>query len=292
MGDKMTYANIKLGMHDVHDENGAVTGKQQSVVHETLAPLMDALALKYPHWEFVESDTRIQWNSSGGRMRAADGFKVYEKREELGSIRVDHWCRTGKRFWIDNFRIDQQKTRGSGFKTKHVDKALKHIAKYFGVKDHTEMMEEAQKEADYAKNNMIHSLSNEMRVHWRKLDDCAAEFLLTQWGAFAEWMKEKSAAFPHVAVAVEKYPEACANYDEGSYVTKMIEDGRAWLVKISNSDYIVKQGGNVAVWSSESLPAKVRRNLGMLKLVQDGQMISNVGIRVSESTYYVLGETA
>lgn len=286
----MTYANIKLNMHDVYDENSVVIGKEQSVIYETLVPLMEALALKYPHWEFVECDNRIQWEKNGVRRRAADGFKVMEKREELGKIRVDHWCRTGKRFWIDNFRIDAQKSRGSGFKTKHQDKAMKHIAKYFGAKDHTELVEAAQERANEVRSTLLRNLQSEVNHKWRRLDDYAADFLMTNWGEFTDWLKLKqSTGLTEVADA---YPGAYADYEEAKQINELINSGKAWLVKITNSDYIVKQGEQVSVLDSEGLPATVRRNLGMLKLVQDRQLISNVGIRVDETTYYVLGETA
>lgn len=286
----MTYANIKLQTHDVLDDNHQPTGeKYQSEIFETLVPLMDALAVKYPHWEFVEVDNRIMWDKNGGRSRAADGFKVYEKREELGYIRVDHWCRAGKRFWIDNFRIDAQKSRGSGYKTKHLDKALKHIAKYFGAKNHTEVIEAAEKLAEHSRTAIHRDLQREVHFRWNRLDDHAADFLMTNWSEFVAWLTPR--ATPAVVESLNSYPEAYSNFEEARYINDLINKGKAWLVKISNSDYIVKQGEQISVCNSDSLPAMVRRNLGLLKLVQDRQLISNVGIRINEETYYVLGDT-
>ena len=286
----MTYANIKLQTHDVLDDNHQPTGeKYQSEIFETLVPLMDALAIKYPHWEFVEVDNRIMWDKNGGRSRAADGFKVYEKREELGHIRVDHWCRAGKRFWIDNFRIDAQKSRGSGYKTKHLDKAMKHIAKYFGTKDHTEVLEEAEKLAEHSRSAIYRELQREVQSRWGRLDAAAADFMMQNWGEFVAWLTPR--ATPALTEALNSYPEAYSNFEEARYINDLINKGKAWLVKISNSDYIVKQGEQVSVCDSDSLPAMVRRNLGLLKLVQDRQLISNVGIRINEETYYVLGDT-
>lgn len=286
----MTYANIKLQSHVVYDENNQpLAEKQQSVIFDLLVPLIETLALKYPHWEFVECDSRIQWQAGGARYRAADGFKVYEKREELGSIRVDHWCRAGKRFWIDNFRIDAQKSRGSGYKTKHLDKAMKHIAKYFGTKDHTEVLEEAEKLAESSRSHIYRNLQREVQSRWGRLDAAAADFMMQNWGEFVAWLTPR--ATPALTEALNSYPEAYSNFEEARYINDLINKGKAWLVKISNSDYIVKQGEQISVCDSDSLPAMVRRNLGLLKLVQDRQLISNVGIRINEETYYVLGDT-
>jgi hypothetical protein len=73
-------------------------------------------------------------------------------------------------------------------------------------------------------------------------------------------------------------------------INKLIAEDTIWLVNIVNSDYIVKHKGTVSILDSDGLPATVRRHLGLLKLVKDREIISGVGIRVNEDTYYVVGE--
>ena len=283
----MTYANIELKRHKGVDAAGN-TVEQDPVIFPFMKPFVEALALKYPQWKFVECDARRQWGTDRSTWYAADGFTIMDKREELGTIRIDHWCRTGTRYWVDNFRIDAQKSRGSGFKTKHLDKAVKHVSKYFGSRNTTELVEAAEEEAYQVKRGIMHNLQSEARHKWNLLDDYAADFLMKNWESFAEYMKPIAGA--GLVEAVEKYPEAYHNLTEAQKINDMIEKGTAWLVHIVNSDYIVKQGETVSILDSEKLPNIVRRNLGMLKLVQNREIISNVGIRVDESTYYVLGE--
>ena len=284
----MTYANIELKRHNGVDAAGN-TVEQDPVIFPFMKPFVEALALKYPQWKFVECDARRQWGADRSTWYAADGFTIMDKREELGTIRIDHWCRTGTRYWVDNFRIDAQKSRGSGYKTKHLDKAMKHIAKYFGAKDHTETIEAAEKLAEHSRTAIHRDLQREVHFRWNRLDDHAADFLMTNWGEFVAWLTPR--ATPAVVESLNSYPEAYANYEEAKYINDLINKGKAWLVKISNSGYIVKQGEQISVCDSDSLPAMVRRNLGLLKLVQDRQLISNVGIRINEETYYVLGDT-
>lgn len=284
----MTYANIKLVKHEIYDRsNNTRRPMPEPKIFPLMKELVEALALKYPQWEFVECGSRQQWDASEC-YKVADEFKVLDKREELGKIRIDHWCRAGARYWIDNFRIDAQKSRGSGFKTKHLDKAVKHVSKYFGSRNTTELVEAAEEDAHQVKRGILYNLQNEARYKWNLLDDYAADFLMKNWSAFAEYMKPIAGA--GLVEAVEKYPEAYHNLTEAQKINIMIEKGTAWLVHIVNSDYIVKQGETVSILDSEKLPNIVRRNLGMLKLVQNREIISNVGIRVDESTYYVVGE--
>ena len=283
----MTYANIKLKQHVVRQSDGTEI-TPEPMIHEFIKPFVEALALKYPQWEFVEDSHRTSWSSNDIRGYDVDGFKVMDKREELGKISVDHWCRAGKRFFVDNFRIDAQKTRGRGFKTKHMDKAMKYVSKYFGAKDHSEMLNSAEERADYAKSSVLHSLQSEVRTHWRRLDDYAADYLMQNWEGFSKYVQDMGSAGD--IEAVTKYPEAYLHHEEASKINALIDTHEAWLVHLVNSDYIVKHRGTVSILESDALPATVRRNLGLLKLVKDRELISNVGIRVSEDTFYVVGE--
>ena len=282
----MTYANIELKRHKGVDAAGN-TVEQDPVIFPFMKPFVEALALKYPQWKFVECDARRQWGTDRSTWYAADGFTIMDKREELGTIRIDHWCRTGTRYWVDNFRIDAQKSRGSGFKTKHMDKAMKHVVKYFGVRDTTELLEAAEQKALRAKQDAVSGLQGRRRSMEHRLDDQLYRYVLeNQYEAFAQWTKDVGVW----RAEVDQFPDACRELDEALKINDLINTGKAWLVHIVNSDYIVKQGDTVAIWESDKLPNTVRRNLGMLKLVKDRELISNVGIRVDESTYYVLGE--
>lgn len=285
----MTYANIKLEKHTYFDKvKNARLDYDKQEIHPFMKPFVEALALKYPQWEFVECDSRSRWDADGNSYPEADGFKIMEKREELGRIRVDHWCRTGDRYWIDNFRIDAQKSRGRGFKTKHMDKAMKHVTKFFGSRNTTEIAQAAEERANNVKRSLLSNLQSDCRYKWNRLDDHAADFLMENWAAFESWLTPTVSG--STLESLQQYPEAYKHHMEACKIDNLINQGKAWLVNIVNSDYIMKQGEAVSISSSDQLPAKVRRNLGMLKLVQDREIISNVGIRVSEDTYYVLGE--
>ena len=285
----MTYANIKLKTHNEFDSVTSVRAPMaEPLIHEFMQPFVEALALKYPQWEFVECDHRSMWVGDKKCIYVADGFAIMDKREELGKIRVDHWCRAGKRFDIDNDRINAKKQRGRGFKTKHQDKAIKYVAKYFGAKDMTELLEDAEKDAEYVKTNILQNLNSELRLHWRRLDDYAAQYMVENWGGFSDWVS--GFATSGTMEAIGKFPQAYTNYEEARKINGLIHDDKTFLVHIVNSDYIVKHKGSVSILESDALPATVRRNLGLLKLVKDRELISNVGIRVSEDTFYVVGE--
>jgi hypothetical protein len=50
----------------------------------------------------------------------------------------------------------------------------------------------------------------------------------------------------------------------------------------------VRQGAEVKVYDDDSLPFEVRSKLGMLKLVDKGQMISDIGCKVDAEVFVVI----
>jgi len=46
-------------------------------------------------------------------------------------------------------------------------------------------------------------------------------------------------------------------------------------------------GGEVKIFTSEQLPDSIRRGVGMLKLVEDSQIIEGVGLKVNANTFFI-----
>lgn len=287
----MTYANIKLERHKVqipNDRGGLDTVEPEPQIEAFMKPFVEALALKYPHYEFVEADSRLQWGVGGDRFYAADGFKVFCRREYLGRIRVDHWCRAGKRYWVENFRINEERTRGSGFKTKHLDKALKYVGKYFGAKTTMEQIGEVDSNARRAITTLVQNLRDDARRNWLNLEKHALDYLKEeQWDQFGEWLNKKG----YYRQSHTDLPEQVDNVTSAIEIAKKVECGEIVLVHTEGAKYIVQHRGVVLTAESDELPATVRRHLGMLKLIQHREMISNVGMRVDDHTFYVCGDT-
>jgi hypothetical protein len=56
-------------------------------------------------------------------------------------------------------------------------------------------------------------------------------------------------------------------------------------------DYALRKGSeNLTIKTSEELPDYIRQGIGMLKLVGDKQIISNIGLRVDQSTFVLLNK--
>jgi hypothetical protein len=273
----MTYANIELKEHDRFGDGI----KRQSTIDPFLKDLVEQLALKYPQWTFVEAGSTAM---AVNKEYLAHRFDVKDKREVLGTIDKDY-CSNGYRFRIDNHRIEGMRERGSGMKTIHLNKALKHVDKFFGKKNVTEKITEARRNVD----NVLSQVDNEkgwrLRGTWGSMESQARDFVVNNYQAFIDSVVDKNI----VAKQLEVLPTQVAEYNATQHLINMLKNNNAFIVFIDGVNYSVQKGKDpLEIKQSDELPDFIRRAVGLLKLVEDNQVISGVGLRVSESTFLVL----
>ena len=69
----------------------------------------------------------------------------------------------------------------------------------------------------------------------------------------------------------------------------MMKQKNTYLVFIDGINYSVQKGEDlIEVKQSEELPDFMRRAIGLLKLVEDNQVVADVGLRVNASTFLIL----
>jgi hypothetical protein len=272
------YANV------IMKQNDTANGKVQSTIDPFLATLLEPLALKYPNWEFKEEGTHYTYNNGVKTDFIATCFKVMEKREELGTIYVDRYHRGGDRYAVDNFRIGEMRERGSGMKTIHLKKAIRHVEKFFGRKTTDERMKSAIEMAGHR----VHSVSNELNRKaswaWNAINDHAKNFLVAKY-----WEELLTSLDPKVRTEAEKFPTLQAESEAGDAIHKAVRKGDCYIVNIEGMRYSVKRANDpIQIFTSEDLPNTIKRSVGLLKLLEDDQIIGGVGMRVSAETFVVL----
>jgi hypothetical protein len=69
----------------------------------------------------------------------------------------------------------------------------------------------------------------------------------------------------------------------------MLTKNNAYVVFIDGINYSLQKGEDpIEVKESDELPDFMRRAIGLLKLVENNQVVNGVGLRVNESTFLVL----
>jgi hypothetical protein len=266
--------NVVIEMHD--DGKG---NKVEAIVDTYLAPLIEALALKNPEWKFEATYTSRKLVDSGV-IYTVERMKVINKYEEIGQVGLDY-TRAGKRFYINNHRVENMRERGSGVKTTDLNKALRHVDKFFGLKDLEEKLEEAKNQAHNISSNVAREKYYQYQNVWRILEEPARQFILKNMEAFTAATEDVN--------AVAKFPEALREMDNANFVSDLIAKHKTYLVLIDGMNYSVAFGKHPSeTMASEQLPTFIRQGVGMLKLVEVGNIITNIGLRVAENTFVVL----
>jgi hypothetical protein len=285
----MTYDNVKLKTTDRGD--GV---KVQSIITPFLQPFIEKLALKYPQWTFEEDNTNYKWDNSTGKSIKTDlqalCFKVMDKREELGQVYTQSYHSShGQQFCIDNFRVSQLRERGNGMKTIHEKKALKHVDKFFGKKNLDEKLKDATTQAQQCIYRVSSDLNQKFDWEWNRIEEVGKQFIMrNHFEEFVGYVNENAHPNSH-NVNMAELPEKFERKMSARQVSDAFDKGKHYLVYVDGQNYaIFRKNEPTQIKVSEELPEFIRRSVGLLKLVEDNQIVSGIGCRVNATTYVVL----
>jgi hypothetical protein len=284
-GKTMTYENIKLKQ----DNDDGAGNKVVSVIDPFMQPFVEELALKYPQWVFQEERTDYKWDIVEGKSQKigfkAINFKVLDKREELGEIFKDRTS-NGDVYCVNNFRVSAQRERGYGTKTIHLKKAIKHVDKFFGKKNMLEKVQEAKEQANSTVYQVNNDFSNKVSWKWNAIGNVAKEFLVTKyWEEFSQILLADQKLAEHVP----DFPKVWAESHASNEIYDAMRNNANYLVYVDGLSYAIhREKEPMQIKASEELPAFIRRSIGMLKLLEDRQIISGVGLRVNANTFVIL----
>lgn len=274
----MTYENIKLKKHDKFGE-----GEKESVIDPFLKSFIEKLALKYPQWTFEEVYNTANHSN---KTYEAYRFNIVDKREVLGTIDKDYINGGGWRYCVDNHRISSMRERGSGMKTIHEDKALKHIGKFFGKKNVNEKFNEANGVLINALGHIHNQKRWDLSHTWDALQEHTQKFIYENYAQFTSSITHMER--PSDATRLEKLPSVIAEFNSVDGMQDALRKGDAYIVFIDGLNYSIQKGKDpLEIKTSEELPDFMRRAVGLLKLVEDNQVIDGVGVRANETTFLV-----
>jgi hypothetical protein len=177
--------------------------------------------------------------------------------------------------------------RGNGMKTIHENKALKHVEKYFGKKNLDEKLADAKQQAQYCVRRVSTDLAQKFDWEWSRLDEVTKKFIMhNHWEEFVEYV---GGNVTNNTVTMDTMPERFERKLAGKQLQEAFNNDEHYLVYVDGQSYaIFRKDEPTQIKASEELPDVIRRSVGMLKLVEDSQIISGVGCRVNATTYIVL----
>ena len=275
-----------MELHNVRKPNTEGRQIDKFAVDNVLAKVIWELAVKNPLWIFKASDFRTAYNDKDELVCKSISFAIYQNSAELGYIGREYNHNKGYLIKVSNARIDKSMVRGSAYRTDDSTKAIAKVNKMFKPMSVAEVIEKAVAEA----SNVVHHERNaKVRItnqYNNSIKDSAIDYVMHGEGfeAFIAWIAtlevSKSKEYNH-NINMLANAQAELNTIEG------IKNAMDVLIIVDDGKYIVKIGADVQLYDDTTIPVDLRGKLGMLKLVNPKQFITDIGCRVSNEIFIV-----
>lgn len=255
-------------------------------VYGLIDPVINRLATLNPLWIF---EAQSRYNVQDGFL--VSDFVVKLDGEYLGNIGTSYMGQKGTVIAISNDRIGKNRQRSSTYRTSDADKAVLMAKKMFGKMNPAERITKAREAAERVVSRASWNKERERNQHQSVLRGEMLSWVENKgYQMFMEFI-EKEAAFNvarQVANSVEKLNVLDTEMKTIEKVQEDFSNNKTALVVKDAGKYLVKVGDNVQLYDDNSLPLDIRMKMGMLKLVQDEEYLSDVGCRVTSEIFVLL----
>ena len=281
----LSFSNVVIGedlQKSLDKEGLKLTG-----VFEMLDPVVSRLASLNPLWTFVINNS----GQSMGNKRVACGFTIKLDGEELGTIGLSYMGHRGRVIAISNDRIGKGRQRSDSYRTVDADKAILTAKKMFGKMNPNERIQKAKDAAERVVSRASWNKERDRTQHQGNIKNEMLVWAETKGHAmFLEYLKTE--AIPSLRQKVTTSMEKVALLDtEMKTIEKVQEDfsnSKTALVVKDTGKYLVKIGDKVDLYDDNTLPLDMRMKMGMLKLVEDEQYLTDVGCKISSEIFVLL----
>jgi len=241
-----------------------------------MGEVFDAIYKANPTWRFqFEGLTYSDSNAA-----TPSKIKVSCGGEDLGFIEGDYF-RGNHGVGIYSHRMSNNRMRTSDTK-----RAIGAIKKHFIKRNSSERLVNAQADARQAIESAVSRSTHAIQSVKYKLETASLVFVMAQAReAFEQFSKVH---VPANLTMLERYDKEVLDGVTIEEVRSKYGSGNAALVVLDQGKYIVKTGDNVQLFDDNDLPEQIRGRLGLLKLVEYKQMVTNAGCRVSSEVFVVV----
>jgi len=256
-------------------------------VHPIIEPVISRLATLNPLWTFVAMGRSY---SMGDNYKVSD-FIVKLDGEVLGTIGTSYMGSRGQVIAIANDRIGKGRQRSDSYRTQDADKAVLMAKKMFGKMNPTERISKAKDAAERIVT----------RASWNKERERNNLRGMVQ-GDMLRWVETKGYAMFLEFIATEAPPttrntitnniEKLGVLDTEMKTIEKVQEqfgnNKTALVVKDLGKYLVKVGDKVDLYDDNTLPQDMRMKVGMLKLVEDEQYLTDIGCKVTSEIFVLL----
>jgi hypothetical protein len=250
-------------------------------------PFIEALAVKHPEWKFVGTDYRTTMLEGTSTIATVyKRFAVHSGKELLGHLWQDYsYGRRKEMYVIKNHRTEEALIRASAIKTSNVGKAVKLVDKMFYALTTKELMEQKLKEVYQVVNDLASSKHNQGRHAEREVRGHIMDYVRAHLDAVMLNIPDSASR--------ARLQEFFKFADEAKIlhgVIDVLQSYKGHKIIQRGSVYYSAVGDGVKELTNDDLTEPMKHKLGILKLVEDGQAVENVGFRHSDDTFILFGD--
>ena len=278
----MSTTNNAMDLPNVHapEAEGAV-GEYR--IASPMAEVIWELALKNPMWTF--KGTTFNWvdKNTDIKIMVLTSFTINQSWETLGSIERNYNRRNGLNgVEIKNHRLE---TRDNSYKTTDAAKAIAKIKKTFKPRSVPEIAAESEGKADTVVRQEKHGKDRVVNKHKEEIKQKAIDYV-TKGPGYALFLEHaKQTGDASVANSLEMLAIATNELSTIEGIKDAMGAKKSALIVVDEGKYLVKINDNVQLYDDTTLPVEFRGKLGLLKLVNEKQFVTDVGCRVSKEIY-------
>jgi hypothetical protein len=257
-------------------------GEKPFEVSFMLSTVITKLATDKPLWDFIA----FKANST-----QVIEFSVQKDGEKLGEIGYD-WHGRNYCVFVKNKRISDKLLRSDRYKTTDTDKAVLKVKKMFGSMSTNERVAVAAAKAAEVTNTASNHKWAQIREVEAKIERVSNQYVKEEgYETFVAWLKSQDNQRARDTLeGIDNKVRLGIEMLTIQKVRDHFNEGKAVLVIKDGGKYIVKVGDKVDLYDDNTLPQEMRGKLGMLKLVEAEQFVTDTGCRINDETFILILE--
>ena len=244
-------------------------------VRDPLGEVLNALVVNNPTWRF--NLTRI----GGYLQETVNAVQVdvrHQDGEALGYLKVEYMRGTYMTV------MHSERLKNGRAATSDVKRALGIVKKAFMKSNVNERVDKAENGAASLVSSAFSNLKYKSARPKHELEGFAFDLVMSECEQeFGEYLRRVGRG-----ELLTEYRELRMELETIEQVKIALDGKRTALVIPDDNKYIVKVGDDVQLYTADTLPEQLRGRLGLLKLVNEGQMVTNAGCRVNDTVFVVL----
>lgn len=253
------------------------------VFGEISSQVIPVVARMFPTWQFVVTQVHTEGLSTERKVYPT-WVTAVDKGIERGRIQIRHpWRPYAEDLVFENPRIHNAMQRVGRKTTTKPKVAVQIVKQYFTDPPMAEQIKEVARRVKVDANQHKVTFGATRDLDYMKL---------------AGWVQ--SYVEEHLLDIAKQVPAVNTNFDLPAYLN-LVEDAKisasvvdapansALTVMLRDDKYVLHRNNmSIFALTSERLPEPVRKAIGLLKLVEDGQFVRDVGYRYKADQFLVI----